>query len=129
MSFKYILLVNNTIKFITQRMYEGGAFFMYTLLIVLFFIVYLIFNTLLKKVVTEKQISLINSISLFALVFGFLGQIIGMIEVFDAIEFEGRISPDSLGSGVKASSLSPAFGMLVFLVGRFGTIVITALKK
>jgi biopolymer transport protein ExbB/TolQ len=77
----------------------------------------------------QKLISQINSIGLFALVFGFLGQIFGMIQVFDAIEFGGSISPSVLGGGIKITALSPSFGMFVFLVGRLGTILITAFKK
>jgi hypothetical protein len=108
---------------------EGGAFFMYTLFLIFLLEIYLILKVASKKVVDQKQISLINSISLFALVFGFLGQIFGMIQVFDAIEFDGNISPNVLGGGIKITSLSPAFGMSIFLVGRLGTILITAFKK
>ena len=102
---------------------------MYTLLLIFLLESYLILKISSKRVVDQKQVSLINSISLFALVFGFLGQIFGMIQVFDAIEFDGNISPNILGVGIKITSLSPAFGMSVFLVGRLGTILITAFKK
>ena len=129
MNLNLFLLNNSTLNYITEKMYEGGSFFMYTLLVLLIIIIFLIIRVLIKKVVHQKQISLINSISLFALVFGFLGQIFGMIQVFDAIEFHGGISPNALGRGVKITSLSPAFGMIVFLIGRLGTIIIIAFKK
>ncbi len=130
MSINIFLLNNSNIfNYIIQRMNEGGAFFMYTLLLILLLETYLILKVISRKAVNEKQVSLINSISLFALVFGFLGQIFGMIQVFDAIEFDGNISSNILGGGIKVTSLSPAFGMFVFLVGRLGTILIIAFKK
>ena len=119
----------STLSFISQKMSEGGALFMYTLLIILLVILFLIVKTAVQKNKTSKLISQINAISLFALVFGFLGQIIGMIQVFDAIQFDGNISPEIMGRGLKITSLPPAFGMLVFLIGRGGTIILTAFKK
>ena len=66
-----------------------------------------------------------GSVALFAIVWGFLGQIIGLISAFDAIEAAGDISPAILAGGLKISALSPAFGMFVFLVGRLGIIILT----
>ena len=129
MNLNFFLLNNNTLNDITKKMYEGGTFFMCTLFVLLLIITFLIVRVLITKKGNQKRISLINSISLFALVFGFLGQIFGMIQVFDAIEFDGNISPNALGRGVKITSLSPAFGMIVFLIGRLGTIIIIAFKK
>jgi hypothetical protein len=126
-----LFLQNNTseLSFLKEKMDEGGPLFMYTLLVILICVIYLFVYALTKKKLSQKLISQINSISLFALVFGFLGQIFGMIQVFDAIQFDGSISPAILGGGLKITSLSPAFGMVVFLIGRLGTILITAFKK
>lgn len=126
-----LFLQNNTseLSFLKGKMDEGGPLFMYTLLVILICVIYLFVYALTKKKLSQKLISQINSISLFALVFGFLGQIFGMIQVFDAIQFDGNISPAILGGGIKITSLSPAFGMVVFLIGRLGTILITAFKK
>ena len=110
-------------------MNEGGVTFMYPLLCIFFLLLYLIIKAFIKKSHLDKTISLINSISLFALVFGFLGQIFGLIQVFDAIEFNGNIKPEYLGAGIKITALSPAFGIFVFLVGRLGTILLIAFKK
>ena len=126
-----LFLQNNTseLSFLKEKMDEGGPLFMYTLLVILICVIYLFVYALTKKKLSQKLISQINSIGLFALVFGFLGQIFGMIQVFDAIQFDGSISPAILGGGIKITSLSPAFGMVVFLTGRLGTILITAFKK
>ena len=126
-----IALQNNVSIFqtISHRMEEGGTFFMYTLLIILLINCFLFFKSYLKKSFIQKSITLINSISLFALVFGFLGQISGLIQVFDAIEFNGNIAPELLANGIKVTALSPAFGMFVFLTGRLSTILLIAFKK
>lgn len=127
----HLALQNNTSVFYTlsQRMEEGGSFFMYTLLIILSINSFLFFKFFFKKDQVQKGITLINSISLFALVFGFLGQIFGLIQVFDAIEFNGHIAPEVLASGIKITALSPAFGMFVFLTGRLSTILLITFKK
>lgn len=123
------ILNSNAISFLTQKMNEGGALFMYSLLIILLIILYLIIRTSLQKKKNNHYLSQINAIGLFALVFGFLGQIIGMIQLFDAIQFDGNISPDIMGRGLKITSLPPAFGMLVFLIARLGTILLNAFKQ
>lgn len=108
---------------------EGGPLFMYTLLLLLFISIGLFAQGILKKEKVEKTISLLSSISLFALVFGFLGQVLGLIAAFDAIESIGNVAPNIIASGLKVSFLSTGFGALVFLVGRLGIIILTFLKK
>jgi len=98
---------------------------MYPLLLLLILILILIVKGFLKRGKLEKTTSLISSVALFAIVWGFLGQIIGLISAFDAIEAAGDISPAILAGGLKISALSPAFGMFVFLVGRLGIIILT----
>ena len=101
---------------------EGGAAFMYPLLLLLIIILVLLTQGFIKKETTTKTIKLVSSIALFALVWGFLGQIIGLITAFDAIEASGTVSYDIFASGLKISFLAPAFGAVVFLIGRLGII-------
>ena len=108
---------------------EGGPFFMYTLLLLLIVSLALIIVGFVKDEKREKTIELLSSIGLFALIFGFLGQTIGLIGAFDAIEDIGNISPGILAGGLKVSFLSTGFGALVFLVARFGIIAFTFMKK
>jgi len=89
----------------------------------------LIAQGFLKKEGIDKTLSLISSITLFALVWGFLGSIIGMIGAFDAIEGGMDVSTGMMAGGIKISLLSPVFGTFVFLVGRLGIIILTWLKK
>ncbi len=111
------------------RLNEGGPFFMYPLFIILILVIILIVQGFLKRENVKKTISLISSITLFAVVWGFLGQMIGMIGAFDSIEAVGDISPAVLAGGLKVSFLAPIFGMFIFLIGRLGIIILTWMRK
>jgi len=108
---------------------EGGPFFMYPLLLILVLLIILIAKGFLQKKSIEKTISLISSIALFAIVWGFLGQIIGLIVAFDSIEAVGDVALAVLAGGLKVSFLAPVFGMFTFLIGRLGIILLTWIKK
>lgn len=112
-----------------DRLNEGGPFFMYPLMFILILVIILIVKAFLQKGSNDKTMSLISSISLFALVWGFLGQIIGLIGAFDAIEDLGEVSQGMLAAGLKIAFLAPVFGMFIFLVGRLGLIILTWVKK
>ena len=112
-----------------DRLNEGGPFFMYPLFFIIILLLVLIVKGFLQKGSVEKTISLISSVALFAIVWGFLGQIIGLIGAFDAIESVGDVSPAVLAGGLKIAFLAPVFGMFAFLVGRLGIIILTWIKK
>lgn len=108
---------------------EGGPIFMYPLLALLILVLILLAKGFSKKERVTKTIKLVSSITLFALVWGFLGQIIGLITAFDAIQMEGDMPFGVLAGGLKISFLTPAFGSVVFLIGRLGIILLTFLQK
>lgn len=119
-------LVSN---FFITRLNEGGPLFMYTTLILLIIIIALLVRAFLKPSSQSKSIKLVSSISLFALVWGFLGQMIGLISAFDTIEATGDISPAVLAGGLKIAILSPLFGMFTFLIARLGIIILVWIHK
>ena len=108
---------------------EGGPLFMYTTLIILIVCVALIAKGLIKGDEDGKTQKLIASLSLFALVWGFLGQIIGLISAFDSISSLGNVAPEVLAGGLKVALLSPAFGMVTFLIARIGIVGLILKKK
>lgn len=114
---------------ITDRLSEGGPTFMYTILICLLICIALIIKAFLKGDPEEKLLKLIKSISLFALVWGFLGQMIGLISAFDSIQSMGNVDQGVLAAGLKVGLLSPTFGMFTFLVARLGIIGLILKKK
>lgn len=108
---------------------DGGPAFMYPLLVILILVLVLIVKGFLQKGDNVKTIKLISSITLFALVWGFLGHIIGMIGAFDAIESVGSVSQSVMAAGIKISLIVPVFGSVIFLIGRLGIIIFTWKQK
>ena len=113
----------------TDRLNEGGTLFMYTTLVILIAIIVLLVKAFVKTEDKEKSIILVKHLSLFVLVWGFLGQMIGLIGAFDAIQAVGNPSPEILAGGIKVAILSPTFGMVAFLIARLGIIALTWIKK
>lgn len=111
------------------KLIEGGPFFMYPILFLLILILVLIVKGFLEKGSNPKTLSLISSIGLFTVVWGFLGQTIGLIEAFDVIQRVGDISMSLIAGGLKVSLLAPVFGLIVFLIARLGIIVLTWMGK
>ncbi len=111
-------------------LFEGGIVFMFPILVLLILIIVLIVKGILnRKNDNTKTISLIASIALFTVVWGFLGQIIGLIGAFDMIEAQGDVTMRILAAGLKVSFLAPVFAIITFLIGRIGIIVLTWMGK
>ena len=108
---------------------EGGPLFMYTNLVVLIAIIILLIKAFLNQENNNKAVNLIKHLSLFGLVWGFLGQMIGLISAFDIIQVTGNPSPEVLAGGIKVGLLSPTFGMVVFLIARLGLLILTFIRK
>ena len=114
---------------ILNRISEGGSFFMIPIVLLLIVILLLIIKGLMKRTNNAKTISLISSISFFVLVWGLLGQSMGLIQAFDAIQDIGNVSVEILASGLKVTFLPIVFAFFTFLVGRVGIIALTILEK
>ncbi|MCH1534953.1 MAG: MotA/TolQ/ExbB proton channel family protein [Schleiferiaceae bacterium] len=84
----------------------GGPLFMSILTLIL---ILLIGAAILKKEVKE--------IGLLALAFGFLGQLIGLMGAFEGIEAMGGVSQSVLAGGLKVSSITSIYGMLIYSIG------------
>lgn len=100
--------------------YMGGTFFMSILtLILLSIVVVSILNALrirLSKEVSDFQLNSIKSMGLFAMVFGMLGQLIAIFSAFEYIEEAGGISQAILAGGLKVSSITTIYGIIIFLI-------------
>ena len=64
----------------------------------------------------RHQVKYIKSIGTLALITGILGQLIGLYSAFDAIEKAGAISPGTLAAGLKVSSITTLYGMMIFIL-------------
>ena len=106
---------------------DGGPIFMVPLLVLLIVIIILFAKGLKNN--TEKTHKLINSLALFSFVFGVLGFVIGMLGALDDISHANNVAPQVLAGGFKIGLLSPTFGMVIFLIGKLFTIILTSMKK
>jgi biopolymer transport protein ExbB/TolQ len=104
--------------------FQGGTLFMSILSII--FIVVLVLS--IKKLVdlygpgekdsavVKQGISLILEIGRFGLIVGVFGQIVGLFQGFSVIEEVGGVSMEMLAGGLKISSISTLYGLLILIV-------------
>jgi len=111
------------------KLIEGGPFFMFPILFLLILILVLIVKGFLEKSESRKTISLIAAVGWFTFFWGLLGQTMGLISAFDAIQAAGDISIGILAGGLKVSLLTTVFGLLTLLVARLGIIILIWVKK
>ncbi len=114
-------------------LFDGGPFFMFPIVIMLLLVLFLGVKGGLafkKGNPITRYRTLINSIGLLTLVWGVLGQLIGLVEAFDRIELVGdAISIPLLAGGLKLSALSTIFGFFVFIISRIISVLFTWIEK
>ena len=64
-----------------------------------------------------------KELGLLALAVGFLGQLIGLFGAFEGIEQMGGVSQAMLASGLKVSSITSIYGLLIYIVSLLIQIV------
>lgn len=109
---------------------DGGPIFMYPNFLILLTCIGLSIFALLKGDPTRKWQEILKSLSLFALVWGFTGFMIGMFGALDAISnSDGDIATPVLAGGLRIGLLSPLFGSIIFLVARLGILLLIFKKN
>lgn len=58
----------------------------------------------------------INEIGLLALAIGALGQIIGLYGAFKGIEEMGEVSQQMMAGGLKVSSITTIYGLIIYII-------------
>lgn len=98
----------------------GGAGFMLVVticgILMLLFVALVIVNYFFQKKYSRSGLDLILLFGSLAAVIGFLGQAIGLISAFDAIEVAGDISPGLIAGGFKVSMIVPLYGTIIFII-------------
>ena len=97
--------------------YMGGPLFMGMLTLIF---IALIVAAVLKKGVKE--------IGLLALAMGFLGQLLGLMGAFEGIEAMGGVSQSMLAGGLKVSSITSIYGLLIYIISLIIQVVQRLLK-
>ena len=90
------------------------------LLVVLLAVSVYFFISIASGKADEKQnfrhrLTYIKGVGLFTMVTGILGQLIGLLEAFKAIEAAGDISPAILAGGLKVSMITTLYGIFIYL--------------
>jgi hypothetical protein len=114
---------------IITKLNEGGPFFTYPMLIILFVILVLFVLALLDKDKSEKTISLLISIGWFIAAWALFGHTIGLITAFDNVGAHGELAPQYLAEGLKIALLNLLMGSLVFLIARLSIIILLIVGK
>ncbi len=107
-----------------DRISEGGPVFMVPLVLIILFIIGVLVYTIVLKKDKSKSSQLIGHISLFGMIWGFLGSTIGLISAFDAIDASGTVAQPMMASGLKVALLTTVFGLATFLIGRLSMIIL-----
>lgn len=97
-------------------LFEGGILFMSILTITLAASIGIFVFHLIRKTSDENQIAVIKSVGLFALVFGFLGQFVGLYSALQVISQLESVSSAILAEGIRVSSITTIFGMIIFVL-------------
>lgn len=100
---------------------EGGIIYMGTLFILFVSVIITAAFALMHKADTVKAVKwlkITQELALFALVFGILSQVIGLLGAFQAIESAGEISQGLLVAGLGISSYTTVYGLVIFLLAR-----------
>ncbi len=108
----------------TNLFYEGGPLFMGILTLILLVVLVMgITNTIVifknnsgQNDRINQRLSQIKSVGLFGLVFGILGQLIGLYSAFVQIQAMGNVSPAILAGGIKVSMITTIYGVTIFLI-------------
>jgi cytochrome c oxidase assembly factor CtaG len=114
---------------IFDKLYEGGPFFMYPMVVVLFIVIALFIYAIIKKDKFDQIIEYLKSLGWLTAAWGLLGHTIGLIMGFDAVAAAQDIAPEILAAGLKVALLTPLLGTIVFIVARLEIIVLLLLKK
>ena len=81
------------------------------------------------KVEINRNLSLIQTCVAVAPLFGLLGTVTGMIEVFQVMAFNGGGDARSMAGGVSKATLPTMAGMVVALSGVFATIYLNSASQ
>ena len=77
----------------------------------------------------NKNLSMIQTCIMLAPLFGLLGTVTGMIEVFQVMAFSGGGDARAMAGGVSKATLPTMAGMVTALSGSFAAIYLTSTSK
>nr|WP_319997263.1 MotA/TolQ/ExbB proton channel family protein [uncultured Draconibacterium sp.] len=114
---------------IIDKLNEGGPAFTYIIVLTFLLLIGLFVRGILMKGEKYKTIELMKQISWFAVAWGFLGRVFGLIMIFDKVQAMGDVAPSVFADGLKIALIAPLCGILVFALTRLGIVVLISLQK
>jgi biopolymer transport protein ExbB/TolQ len=72
----------------------------------------------------NNKIGIVRSVGILALVLGILGQLLGLYDMFVAIQEMENVAPTLLAGGLKVSMITTLYGLIIFLVSLLLTILL-----
>lgn len=88
------------------------------------------YDVFVKKNYTKNGLTGILFFGSLAPLIGIIGQMIGMMSAFDAIQRAGDISPALIAGGLKVSMYAPAYGLIIlFFAALFWFILKTIIER
>jgi hypothetical protein len=110
---------------------EGGPLFMGILTILFLLMIVAAVRTYTKSsqgktsLKQAKQgISNVRSLGLLALVFGIFGQLLGLYDMFTAIQQIESVAPALLAGGLKVSMITTLYGMVIFIIALIAVMIL-----
>jgi hypothetical protein len=86
------------------------------LAVAVMFAVYIISGRARKMTHFRHRLTYLKSLGLFTMITGILGQLIGLLMAFGAIERAGDISPALVYGGLKVSMYTTLYGISIYLL-------------
>ena len=112
---------------------EGGPLMMSLILICLILsLIFLIRGFISVKAnqnLSKRMLQLASDASLLGMVLGFFGSILGLTSAFDSVQAMGNAEPSMFAGGLKVSLITSLFGLLTFIIGRIGILILRGLQK
>ncbi|MEO9965382.1 MAG: MotA/TolQ/ExbB proton channel family protein [Reichenbachiella sp.] len=110
-------------------LFEGGILFMSILTLTLATNIGFFLYLILRKSKAADQMEMIKSIGLFALIFGLLGQFIGLYSALQHISEVESVSAAILAGGIRVSSITSIYGMVIFILSYLMWFGLKAMPK
>jgi biopolymer transport protein ExbB/TolQ len=110
---------------------KGGPFFMGIITIGLLAVLVAAIRSLTLKsnLKFKSSLSLLKQAGLFSAVMGLLGQMIGLYNALKAIEEMGNVSQAMLVGGLRVSSITTIYGLLVFAIALAAAYILETTYK
>ncbi len=108
---------------------EGGALFMFPLLLLLIvnicLFIYVLISRSQRKLINAKWLAAIKQIGGLAAAYGAFGTVFGLFQAFHAIENSPEIIPfPVICGGLKVAALNVVYGLLILCLSQLAYIIL-----